>query len=130
MRSSGFNLRESRPLALLVVVALLLCHGLFSVFHFCYVSQASHTHQAQEHYSVAEARVADHEHAECHKMGASDYFAVLLVIFFGLILRLLLRQCRSCSETFAFRFSERRLRPFVLPSPRGPTAPLTQVFRL
>ncbi len=64
-------------------------------------------------------------------MGAIEYFAVLFLgTFLGLILGLILKGARLRSRVTAPLFFDRRLHLLILHPPRGPTAPLTQVFRL
>jgi hypothetical protein len=65
-------------------------------------------------------------------MGAIEYFAVLFLgTFLGLILGLILKGARLWSKAMAPLFFDRRLHLLILHHPpRGPTAPLTQVFRL
>jgi hypothetical protein len=123
-------LRESRVrlLAFLLVGTLLLCHGVFGVSHLCSTFTAP-THQTHEHPTFADETVGGHEHPSCHLTGA-EYFAVLLTAFLGLLLGLLLSSTRLWGRVTAPLCFVRLSYPLVLPPPRGPTAPLIQVFRL
>lgn len=130
---SRYNLLHwpgDRLLALLLVGAFLLCHGVLGSLHLCSAPQASASH-THEHLASAEVGAGAHDDGQpaCHLMGAEHYFAVLLVAFLGLVFGLLGGN-RSWGGAFAFRLLGRRFRPTVLRLPRGPTAPLIQVFRL
>jgi hypothetical protein len=73
--------------------------------------------------------MAAHDHPLCHAV--TDYFAVLLTAFLGLILGLLLEGARSWVTVAAPPIIGRRFAPAVLHPPRGPTTlPALQVFRL
>ena len=120
---------RGRVLALLLVGALLLCHGVFGVFHLCTVSSAP-VHQDHEHLPLADGAMGTHEHPSCHLAGA-EYFAVLFMAFLGLVLGMLLKGPRSWGRITVFRHFERCLPPFFCHRPRGPTIiPVLQVFRL
>jgi hypothetical protein len=128
--------RSWRPLALVLVVALLLCHGALGAHHQAHQTSTGDLEQASGH--------APHEHdGGAHGVGAgghpegyeSDcsscvaYFAVLLVVSLGALLRLL-RGARSWTSIAAPLLSTLR---FVSPVPqplRGPVLPVLQVFRL
>src|SRR5215210_1900676 len=79
-----------RFLALLFIGALLLCHGVFGAVHLCPTPQASAKH-VHAHPSSAQMEAPAHEHPLCHLVHAAEYFAVLLVALFGLILGQVLR---------------------------------------
>lgn len=73
--------------------------------------------------------MATHDHPVCHVM--TDYFAVLLTAFLGLVLGLLLKGARSWVGVAAPLIVGRCFKSVVLHPPRGPTTlPVLQVFRL
>jgi hypothetical protein len=127
-----------RGLALLLVGALLLCHGVFGALHLCPTPRAdvpAAQHTGHEHVSHG-AGASTHEHQEaCHLMHAGKYFAVLLTAFvLGIVLGLLLLLMgvrlwsRIPASPPAFF---RSLCPAMRYPPRGPISPpLLQVFRL
>jgi hypothetical protein len=123
MTSTGF----SRSMK--VLLALLLCHGVFGALHLCPSSQASASH-VHEYHSPADTGAGIHEHAVCHLMDAAHYFAVFLVAVLGLVLGLLLRGARLWGRVSAPLAFYRRLKPYISHPPRGPTLPVLQVFRL
>jgi hypothetical protein len=119
---------KGRQLALLLVGAILLCHGVFGILHLCSTPTAP-THQTHEHPSFADGTAAGHDHPVCHLTGA-EYFAVLFTAFLGLVLGLL-KCARLWGRVASFRPSRPYLPPLVSHLPRGPTnLPVLQVFRL
>src|SRR3954452_16676807 len=80
-----------RILALLLVVALLLCHGVFGALHLCSVPPAgAAAHHAGHQHASSGAGTSSHEHHTCHLMHAATYYAVLLTALLGLALGFLL----------------------------------------
>ena len=119
---------KGRQLALLLVGAILLCHGVFGILHLCSTSTAP-MHQTHEHPSFTDGTAAGHDHPLCHT--GTEYFAVLFTAFLGLVLGLLLKGARLRDWVASFRPSKFYLPPLVSHPPRGPTnLPVLQVFRL
>jgi len=120
---------KGRHLALLLVGAILLCHGVLGVLHLCSTSTVP-VHQTHEHPSFTDETVAGHDHPVCHLTGA-EYFAVLYTAFLGLLFGLLLKGARLWGRVASFRTSKPSLPSLVAHPPRGPTnLPVLQVFRL
>jgi hypothetical protein len=113
-------------MALLLLVALLFCHGFMGAFHQL-PDPPEHSRVMGEHSSHAPAGGSG-GHSGLH-LGHSDYAAVLISILFGAIIGLLsgVRMWRGLT---APQFPERTFPPLILHPARGPTAPLIQVFRL
>jgi hypothetical protein len=132
-RSRGGWAREARArgLALLLVGALLLCHGVLGVLHLCPTPPAdvAAQHAGHEHSSSGTGAIS-HEHQACHLLHVAAYYAVLLAAFLWLVGLLLLKEARLWSTRDAPAASFRRFGPVVLHPPRGPTLPVLQVFRL
>jgi hypothetical protein len=125
--SSG--LARGKVLALLLVGALLLCHGVYGVAHLCSASPVT-AYQDHEYSSPTEIGMAVHdEHPACHLEGA-EYFAVLFAAFLGLVLGLLLKGARPYGKVATSFALDLRLRPCASYLPRGPTLTVLQVFRL
>ena len=108
-----------RPLSLLLIVTLLLCHGVFGALHLICASPEC-------------AGDADHP-AEHHAAGhatSTEYFAVLAVGFLGLLLGLL-PKCAPLRIGLDARWPVvlRRV-PAVLRPPPTPTPLTLRVFRL
>ncbi len=124
--------RIGQALTGLFVVCLLLCHGAFGALHLFSVPSTL-TAPAGEHaakHSPDEERgeAGPGEHPLQHR-AATEYFAVLFGLLVGAALLLLRSAWRWC-QVHAPRLFGNRL-PVVVPNlPRGPTAPLLQVFRL
>lgn len=118
---------RARSLALLTVVALLLCHGFFGALHLFPDGQVAVTEVAAEGSPLTGAGDAHDEPAV--QSAGKEYFAVLvvLVLFLGLLLRGI-EAWRGVPAPRPYFSLRTRLR---VPHPaRGPTAPLLQVFRL
>ena len=124
------GLTRAKVLALLLVGALLLCHGIYGVVHLCSASSVS-VPEGHEYSNLAQMGMVDHEdHPSCHPEGAES-FAVLFASFLGLVLGLLLEGARPYGNKVATSFAlDLRLRPSVPYPPRGPTLTVLQVFRL
>lgn len=123
--------RRPRFLALLLVGAILLCHGLLWSLHHCSGAPISaekvvFAEEAHGHHSPAGAN--EHEGSGCHLLaGVADYFVVTLALFFGLLLRAARPWGTASSPPTAPYL---RLRFSAGPPPRGPTMQTLQVFRL
>ncbi len=125
----GFSASESARLSvLLVVVALIFCHGAFGYAHQlppadALVEPATYA----EHMGGGHQPGHDQSTDGMHSGGA--YFATLLVLFFGTTL--LLGGGVPASTRLPAPVAEHRGRwvKILLP-PRGPTLPSLQVFRL
>ncbi len=128
MTSTGLSRSRSALLALLLAGALLLCHGVYGAMHLCPSLQAP-AHQGHEHPAMETGMTTHDEHPACHLTG-TEYFAVLLTAFLGLLLGLLLKGARSWVSVAAPLAVGRRSPPVILHPPRGPTLPALQVFRL
>ena len=128
--------RSWRPLVLVLVVALLLCHGALGAHHQAHQSSTGDLEQASGH--------ASHKHNEgAHGMGAgghfeghaSDcsscvaYFAALLVVSLGVLLWLF-RGTRSWTSIAASLLYPLQFVSLVPQPPRGPVLPILRVFRL
>ncbi len=123
------GLTRAKVLALLLVGALLLCHGIYGVVHLCSASSVS-VPEGHEHSSLAQSGMVTHEdHPSCHLEG-TEYFAVLFAAFLGLVLGLLLEGARPYGKVATSFALDLRLCPYVPYSPRGPTLTILQVFRL
>ena len=117
-----------RQLSVLLVCALLFCHGVFGSLHLlCYPPQCiGGAEHAAEHHAGA---VGDsHEHSADHAT-SSGYFAVLVGLL-GLLLGLLPK-----GSPLRIRLEARwpvvhRLVPAVMHPPPAPTPLILQVFRL
>lgn len=118
-------------LALLLAGALLLCHGGILASHACADSLGSSASlHASGNHSLAEAGAGDHEQASWSLRVAADHFAVLLIIFLGLLLGLLFGGVRLWGITTEPRPCEHHLRTYALRSVRETELALIQVFRL
>ncbi len=118
-------------LALLLLVALLSCHGLLGApQHDPVLADHSHlaAHLTEEHPS--HAPTGNHDAHPGMHLGHSGYAAVLISFLLGAVLVLLLDGARSWNRVIVPLVFDRRFHPIVLPPPRGPTASLIQVFRL
>lgn len=126
--TAGGALSASEPgrvFVLLVVVALLLCHGAFGYAHQLSPpdTQASHVaHASGGHHSVP-----DRSTGEAHTGGS--YFATLLALFFGAFL-LLGGRVEASTRLPAPATQNRARRARTSLPPRGPTLSSLQVFRL
>ncbi len=121
-----FSASESgRISVLLVVVALLFCHGAFGYAHQLPPTDVHAAHVA--HMEGAHQPGPDRGTDQTHSVGA--YFATLLALFFGTFL--LLGGGVLASTRLPAPVAEHRGRWAKIPfRPRGPTLPSLQVFRL
>jgi len=135
-RQTGFGSRAI--LALLLVGALLVCHGLLGTSHVLAhggppvseqpAGRSSASHQGAGHAAAGQA-AGDDVPAAAHA-GATEYFAVLLVLAGAALLGVLLVLVRSPLGDGAPRTLP--LRWWLEPQPlsRGHSPPFLQVFRL
>lgn len=122
----------TRLLSLLLVAALLACHGAFGVLH----QFPGHGLQVEEHSSAMEQGAGLEEHPS-HRgggeslPGGSNYAAVIFVVLLGAALVLRLSGFRLRVAHMVRRQAERNFPTAIaFHLPRGPTAPVLQVFRL
>jgi len=126
------KLLGTRPLSVLLIGTLVLCHGFFGALHlvcdpleWC-IGGAQHSAEHQTATGAGDA----HEHHTGHG-GSTAYFAVVALGLLVLILRLL----PKCAAGLRIWLSTRwpavlRRVPAVLRPPPTPTLPVLQVFRL
>jgi hypothetical protein len=126
------KLLGTRPLSVLLIGTLLLCHGVFGALHlvcdplqWC-VGGAQHS---AEHQTAAGAGDA-HERPKGHDVSTA-YFAVVALGLLGLILKLLPKCAAGLQLWLGTRLPTvlRRV-PGVLRPPPTPALPVLQVFRL
>lgn len=136
---SGLSSRSGGFIAVLLVGALLLCHGVLGFAH-----QASCHAGCEARDTIPGSLSAHDEHASGNEgghagagptdasnggQGAGSYFAVFLVLF-GVALLGLLLGARRRGEHVTLRHYRPRFLPTFVCLPRGPMLPLLQVFRL
>lgn len=120
----------------LLVVALFLCHGVLGGLHqVCGPAASEQAHQAAVSGGAAALQGHSQEHSQdhgaAHPISSSDYAAALFVfLLLGTIVALLLGGAPLRGSTARLVTIGRIPTPLLLPPPRGPTAPLLQVFRL
>ena len=126
MTGGSFSASESGRLSvLLVVVALIFCHGAFGYAHQLPPADVQAAHVAQM--GGGHQPGPDQSTDEMHSGGA--YFATLLALFFGTAL--LLGGGIPAPTRLPAPVAEHRGRwAKILLPPRGPTLPSLQVFRL
>jgi len=119
-----------RPLSLLLIGTLLLCHGAFGAMHLICASPecAGDAGHPAEHHAAGGAGDA-HEHPAGHAT-STEYFAVLAVGFLGLLLGLLLKSAPLRVGLDARWLVVVRRVPAVLRPPPAPTPLTLRVFRL
>lgn len=125
----------------LLVVAVLVCHGLFGAAHQTFTpATGAHVHHASPHKQASafgEAQGGDHtghqtgHHEAGHLAGSADYAAVLVTILFGAVLRLL-RGILLLNAAPALQSAGRSFRNAIarIHHLRRPALPALQVFRL
>jgi hypothetical protein len=123
------NLLGTRPLSLLLVVTLLLCHGAFGGLHMvCFLPECvDHGKHAAMHQPATGGLGDAHEHPASHET-STGYFAVLVGLL-GLLLKLLLKIAPSRVRVGVLRAAAipRLTTVFRPPSPKPSNL---QVFRL
>jgi hypothetical protein len=130
-QGSPMKLLGFRQLSLVLIVALLFCHGVFGSLHLlCYSTQcAGHAEHAAEHHAAAGARGDGPEHPGGH-VTSTGYFAVLAFAFLGLLLGMLPGLAPLRLRLDARRPATLRQVPAVVRPPPTPTRLTLQVFRL
>ena len=123
---------RTRPLSVLIIGTILLCHGVFGALHLvCDPLEwcAGGAQHSAEHQTAAGA-VDAHEHPTGHDV-STPYFAVVALGLLGLILKLLPKCAAGLRIWLGTRWPAvlRRV-PAVLRPPPTPTLPDLQVFRL
>lgn len=131
-RSGGF-------LAVLLVGALLLCHGVFGFAHEISCHECASTGLLAGMAPTGHEDGPDRQagHAAGHSAGGdpagghafAGYFGIALALFGMAVLGLLRGTQRRYGDVFAPLYRTRSL-PASARLPRGPTLPLLQVFRL
>lgn len=122
----------NRFLSLLLVAALLVCHGAFGALH----QLPGHGLQGGEHSSAMAQGAGPEEHPSHHgegepPPGGSTYAAVIFVVLLGAALALRLGGFRlQVAHLVRWQAGRRFPTAVALYLPRGPTAPVLQVFRL
>lgn len=122
----------NKLLSLLLVATLLACHGAFGVLH----QFPGHGMQEEEHSSAMAQAAGPEEHPPHrgggeHLPGGSNYAAVIFAVLLGAALALRLGGFRLRVARVTRRQAGRKFPTAVaLHLPRGPTAPVLQVFRL
>src|SRR5688572_22744791 len=124
------KLLGTRPLSVLIIGTLLLCHGVFGALHLvCDPLQwcvGGAQHSAEHQTASGDA----HEHPTGHDVSTA-YFAVVALGLLGLILKLLPKCAAGLQLWLGTRWpAVLRWMPAVLRSPPTPTLPVLQVFRL
>lgn len=114
-------------LAFLLAVALLLCHGVFGALHLLPDRAGPADHGERPPLLLGEG-ASQGQPADDGPVD-EEYFAVLFVVLLGLglVVRLSIGPRNRASISRPYKPLPRSL---FLPPPRGPTAPLLQVFRL
>ncbi|MEW6636539.1 MAG: hypothetical protein AB1425_06960 [Actinomycetota bacterium] len=115
----------STALALLLAAALLLCHGALGGFHELEV-RAIPAHHAEHSPHPADGPGTAHD----HPLAKTGYAAALFALLLGTAHLLLSRKGGMGFARAASGVAARGLPAAILNLPRGPTAPLLQVFRL
>lgn len=131
--------RSNDFLAVLLVGALLLCHGVFGFAHeiSCHecdppdllasMAQASHEHGSEHPVGHASGQATGDDPVGGHAF--AGYFGIVLALFGVVVLGLLLgsRILRRAASPLLYRPPPL---PVLARLPWGPTLPLLQVFRL
>ena len=123
-------------LTLVLVVALLLCHGALGAHHQAHQTSTGDLEQVSNHASHEHDRgahgVGAGGHPEGHESDCSNcaaYFAVLLVVSLGALLWLL-RGARSWTSIAGSLLSPLRFVSPVPQPPRGPVLPILEVLEV
>jgi hypothetical protein len=126
---------REKLLPLLLVGALILCHGVFGALHLvCYLPQcAGGVEHAAEHQAAPGAVGDAHEHSADHGTShgtSAGYFAVLVSSLLGLLLGLVSKGAPLRIGLNARWAVALRRVPAVFHPPPTPTPLTLQVFRL
>ena len=116
---------REKLLPLLLVGALLLCHGAFGSLH-----QISNVALLEHPTVVHPSHHQEHEPTDGHPVGSHDYAAALFALLLGIVYVLLRRETRGWNASPALSRTGLLPTTAVLHLPRGPGPPLLQVFRL
>jgi hypothetical protein len=121
---------RERLLPLLLVGALLLCHGVFGALHLVCNPPvcAGAIENTAEHHPAARAEAGAHEHPAGHETDP-EYFAVVASLL-GLLLSLVPKGTPSRVRLGMRGPSALRWASAVVQPPLAPTLPVLQVFRL
>lgn len=122
-----FGPAMTRSLALLVLVALLFCHGFLGAMHQIPGPLGLTHHLVGEHLPHTPEDSDEHSGMPT---GHLDYAVALFVVLFGAVLGLLLGDVRKWGRLVAPRLPRRFFPPPALYLARGSTVALLQVFRL
>lgn len=117
---------------MLLIGALLLCHGAFGTLHLvhpCHPAETAGTHHPAAQQS-GDAGGHSGGAPTDGLVGCSGYFTVVLTLFGAALLGLLLGGIRKTVKVRALRPYRPRYSPVSTFFPRGPSPPLLQVFRL
>jgi hypothetical protein len=117
---------RERLLPLLLVGALLLCHGVFGSLHQLKGPVLSDHLTEVEHTSLHE----EHGSTGGHPLGAHDYAAALFALLLGMVYTLLHLETRARDAFPALRRTGSLPTTRIFHLPCGPSPPLSQVFRL
>lgn len=135
-REHGLGSFQRRLPAAFVVVALLLCHGVLGGLHqVCGPAASEQAYQpaANGGAGILQWHSQEHpnDHSAGHPVSSSDYAAALFV-FLVLVsaVSLLLGGGPMRGPMARLATAGRIPTPPIFPPPRGPTAPLLQVFLL
>jgi hypothetical protein len=125
---------RSAALALLLAVALLVCHGVLGSHHEAQQAPTGDLHQHASGYASHESHGGDsgagHEGRGGGCSSCVTSYAVLLVLSLGAMVGALLNGARPWTGIAAPLLSPPGSVPHMLRLARGPTLPLLQVFRL
>jgi hypothetical protein len=132
-RGPSWTVREGGLLPLLLIVAVLLCHGVLGSLHqvSCHECEAAQL-QIMHHGFVAETGADEGENAvdgQADGLGGTAYAAVVIGAL-GLVLLGLIGIVRGRLAVSVSQASWRRLISTAPHRPRGPSLPSLQVFRL
>ena len=132
-RGPSWAVRDSGLLPVLLIVAVLLCHGVLGSLHqvSCHACGAAQP-QIMHHGFVAETGADEGENAvdgQADGLGGTAYAAVVIGAL-GVVLLGLIGIVRGWLEVPVSRTSWRRLIPTAPHRPQGPSLPSLQVFRL
>lgn len=132
-RGPSWTVRDGGLLPMLLIMAVLLCHGVLGSLHqvSCHACEAAQP-QIMHQGSIAETDGAAHGVAgdgQAGSLGGTAYAAVLITLLGAAILGLI-GIARAWLEVPVSRAPWRRLVPTSPHRQRGPSLPSLQVFRL